>query len=194
MKMDTEPLKSVLAAFERASFETSYDCYDAVLSTVSGTARPAGRVVKIRIFDDRGFLFFSNRESRASRHIMEIPHAALCFFWPWVHEQMRVQGRIEIVSDDVSDAAFAALTRGRQLTAWASLQSHPLSSREELMERYHETDQRYLNRDVPRPPHWGGYRLVPDRIEFWKQGDDDLHDRTLWRRIPTGWNSELLFP
>lgn len=194
MILHEEPLISVLAALERASANAPFDSYTCTLSTVSGNARPAGRVILVRVVDERGFVFFSNRESRAGRHIMEIPHAALCFHWPWIGEQMRVQGRIELVADDVSDRFFEALPRDRQLTAWASLQSHPLSSRGELMQRYREMTERYEGRNVPRPPYWGGYRMVPDRIEFWKEREAELHERRLWTRGPDGWRCEMLFP
>lgn len=192
--MHEEPLISVLATLDRASTHAPFESYACTLSTVSGNARPAGRIIHVRVVDERGFVFFSNRESSAGRHIMEIPQAALCFFWPWIGEQMRVQGRIELVADDVSDEFFESLPRDRKLTAWASLQSHPLSSRGELMQRYRETKERYEGRDVPRPPYWGGYRMVPDRIEFWKAGESDLHERVLWMRGPDGWRGEMLFP
>ena len=125
----------------------------------------------VRTADEHGFVFFTNYRSRKAREIEENPAGGLCFYWPWLDEQVRAEGRLEKVSPAESDRYFATRPRGSRIGAWASAQSEPLSNRSDLEKpRYFDVERQYQGAVVPRPPHWGGYRLTPDRIEFWKAG------------------------
>jgi pyridoxamine 5'-phosphate oxidase len=152
------------------------------------------RIVLLKALDDSGFVFFTSHESRKARELAANPRAALCFHWPTLGAQVRVEGPVERVSDLESDAYFATRPRESQLGAWASRQSAALSSRAELEERFADTAARFANGAVPRPDTWGGYRLRPERIEFWTAGDHRLHDRRLYTRQGGGWVVTRLFP
>ena len=138
----------------------------------------------------------STRTTRAARasDIAANPRAALTFYWPWLNEQVRAEGTLARIAPEESDAYFATRERGRQLGAWASAQSRPIASREALMAQVAEVEARFAGRDVPRPPHWGGYRLTPARIEFWKDGAFRLHDRFVYERSGDGWTVTRLSP
>jgi len=139
-------------------------------------------------------VFFTNYDSRKGRELTENPHAALCFYWASLDEQIRIEGQVSRVSADESDAYFAARPRGSQLGAWASDQSQVLASRETLEEKYREVERRFDAQVVQRPPFWGGFRLAPSRIEFWYGRPDRLHDRVLYIRESSGWRIERLYP
>ncbi|MCS6851034.1 MAG: pyridoxamine 5'-phosphate oxidase [Gemmataceae bacterium] len=164
------------------------------LATASPTGRPATRMVLLRGLDDRGLSFFTNYLSRKGRELAANPWAALLFFWPQLARQVRVEGRVEVVSPAESDAYFRTRPRGSQLSAWASPQSEVVSGRDVLEARIQELDRQYAGREVPRPPHWGGYRVVPECFEFWQGGDHRLHDRFRYRRDADGWRIDRLAP
>jgi pyridoxamine 5'-phosphate oxidase len=167
---------------------------DAVaLATATSDGAPSVRMVLLKSADDRGFVFVSNYESRKGRELAENPRAALLFYWPELGRQVRVEGTVERVSDAESDAYFATRPRGAQLAANASRQSEPLDSREALEARFAELDAAHPG-EVPRPPHWGGYRLVPDTFEFWEHRDNRLHDRLRYRLDGERWATERLAP
>jgi pyridoxamine 5'-phosphate oxidase len=183
--MSADPIARFRALFEKAQAVEPYDATAMTLATADERGRPAARMVLLKGADERGFVFFTNRESRKGRELEANPFAALCIHWPASEQQVRIEGRVERVSDAESDAYFASRPRESQLGAWASHQSAPLSSREELEARVRELDARWPAA-IPRPPHWGGYRLVPDRIELWFAGAGRLHDRFAYERDGDG--------
>ena len=164
------------------------------LATAGADARPSVRHVLLRAADDRGFVFYTNHESRKGRQLAENPHAALVVLWRELDRQVSVAGLVDLIDDDESDAYFAARPRGAQIGAWASPQSAVLDDRGELDRRVADAEARFRDRGVPRPPHWGGYRLVPASFEFWQGRAFRLHDRFRYEREPAGWRVERLAP
>src|ERR687887_1466544 len=142
------------------------------LATADGDGRPSVRMVLLKEADERGFVFFTGYESRKGGELAANPRASILFYWDPLGRQVRVEGRVERVPEPESDAYFATRPRGAQLAAWASHQSRPLESRDELERRFAELEREYDGRAVPLPPHWGGFRLRPDRIEFWQHRDN----------------------
>jgi pyridoxamine 5'-phosphate oxidase len=187
------PIVEFLNAVERADAH-KVDTAPAALATADAQGRPSVRIVLVRGADERGFVFHTNYESRKGRELAVNAEASLCFYWPTLDEQIRIEGPVERLPAAESDAYFAQRPRGSQLGAWASAQSDPLPSRETLEEKYREIEQRYDGRDVPRPPFWGGYRLTPRRIEFWYGRPDRLHDRVEYVRDGETWRIERLYP
>jgi pyridoxamine 5'-phosphate oxidase len=164
------------------------------LATVSPDGNPSVRIVLLKGVDERGFVFYTNLDSRKGRELIATPRAALCFYWPAIDTQIRIEGAVEPVTDAEADAYFASRARESQIGAWASLQSETLASRAELLGRVAEVEKLYANKPVPRPPHWTGRRVIPKRIEFWHAGEFRLHDRTLYERDGDGWTLRRLFP
>lgn len=164
------------------------------LATADAQGHPSVRMVLLKRADENGFVFYTNCESRKGAQIAENAEVALCFYWHAIERQVRIEGTAERVPDDEADAYFASRDRDSQVGAWASLQSQPLDSREALMERVAEFDEKYKGGDVPRPPHWSGYRVAPNRMEFWQQGEHRLHDRFCFERDGDGWTVTRLFP
>jgi pyridoxamine 5'-phosphate oxidase len=164
------------------------------LATATPEGLPSARIVLLKGFDERGFTFFSNYDSRKGRELAENPTAALVFFWVQLERQVRIEGQVERVTDQESDAYHASRPRGSQLGAWTSWQSEVIAGREVLEERLHEFTERFGEGPVPRPPHWGGYRLVPEVIEFWQSRPNRLHDRLRYRKTAGGWIIERLSP
>jgi pyridoxamine 5'-phosphate oxidase len=188
-----DPITEFLNAAERARAH-QVDTAPVVLATASAQGTPSARMVLLRGADARGFAFFTNFNSRKGRELTVNPHAALCFHWATLDEQIRIEGPVERLPDSESDAYFASRPRGSQLGAWASDQSQPLPSRETLEERYREVERRFDDGPVPRPPFWGGFRLVPNRMEFWYGRPDRLHDRVVYVRDGELWRIERLYP
>ena len=166
------------------------------LATVDADGLPDVRMVLLKGFDARGFVFYTNFESAKGREILSTKKAAMGFHWKSLRRQVRVRGAIEIVSDAEAEAYYASRARGSRIGAWASQQSRPLESRAILEERVAELTRTYEDKDIPRPPHWSGFRVVPTQIEFWADGRHRLHDRAVYRR-PTPdaeWTVERLYP
>lgn len=166
------------------------------LATASRDGRPAARTVLLKGVDARGFVFFTNFDSRKGQHLRENPQAALLFLWKTLRHQVqaKVEGRVERVSDEEADAYFASRPRMSQLGAWASLQSQTLDSRETFEKRLADYEREFAGGEVPRPPHWGGFRVVPDRIEFWYGAEFRLHERHCYERVDGTWVKRLLYP
>ena len=187
------PITEFLNAVERANAH-HVDTTPAALATADISGRPAVRIVLIRGVDERGFVFHTNYTSRKGRELDANPHAALCFYWPTLDEQIRIEGTVARLPPEESDAYFHGRPRGSQLGAWASQQSGVLASRETLEAKYREIEERFRDQPVERPPFWGGYRLAPERIEFWYGRPDRLHDRVLYSRSGDGWQIARLYP
>jgi len=164
------------------------------LATADASGRPAVRMVLLKGHGPEGFVFYTNRESRKADDLAGNPAAALLFHWKSLRRQIRIEGPVTDVSDAEADAYFATRSRDSQLGAWASDQSRPLASREAFEARFEDMRERFEGGDVPRPPHWSGYRVVPERIEFWQDRAHRLHERRLFTRTANGWNQGLLYP
>lgn len=164
------------------------------LATADATGHPSARVVLLKHVDERGFVFYTNYRSRKGRELLANPHAALCFWWPPLETQVRVEGHTETVSVEEADAYFASRARESQIGAWASQQSETLASAEALARAVAEAERRFERSPVPRPPHWSGFRIVPGRIEFWRARAFRLHERELYERDGEGWRVRRLFP
>lgn len=164
------------------------------LATADASGRPSARVVLLRGVDERGLAFYTNRESRKGDELRENPRAAVALHWWELGRQVRAEGDIVQVSDEESAAYWRTRPRASQLAGWASPQSQPLADRSDLDTRVAEAERRFHVSDVPLPAFWGGYRLVPDMIEFWSHRDDRLHDRIRFSRSATGWQRVRLAP
>jgi pyridoxamine 5'-phosphate oxidase len=192
----TDPFEQFGEWFREAAAAVPVDPNAMVLSTVGAEGRPSSRVVLLKGFDASGFVFYGNLESRKFRELRAHPWAALNFHWKPLERQVRIEGRVTQVADPEADAYFATRPRGSQIGAWASRQSEPLSSRAVLEAAVKEVEARYAGQNVPRPPYWSGFRLAPDRIEFWKSAPFRLHDREVFRRASPDapWTVERLYP
>ncbi|MCB2410790.1 pyridoxamine 5'-phosphate oxidase [Hymenobacter lucidus] len=166
------------------------------VSTVNAAGQPSARVVLLKgLPDDAGFLFYTNYDSRKGHDLSERPLAALTFFWPGLERQVRVEGRVEKAPAELSDAYFQSRPRGSQIGAWASPQSQIIGNREELEAQEKAIEQRYEGQDpLPRPAHWGGYIVRPERVEFWQGRPSRLHDRIVYERAGQGWTLSRLAP
>jgi pyridoxamine 5'-phosphate oxidase len=164
------------------------------LATANLEGKPSVRMVLLKSHSETGFVFFTNYESRKSAELLENPNAALLFHWSVLQRQIRIEGIVEKVSESESDAYFASRGRGSQIGAWASKQSQELSSKRELETRVREVEERFAGQEISRPPHWGGFRLKPERIEFWQGKANRLHDRIIFSRSADSWSAERFYP
>ncbi|TML69053.1 MAG: pyridoxamine 5'-phosphate oxidase [Actinobacteria bacterium] len=188
-----DPLVQFRAWFAEA--EAACPCAGAMtLATVGSDGSPSARIVLLRALDERGFVFFSNRASRKGRELTTNPRAALVFHWWELGRQVRVEGLVEEVEQADSDAYWRARPRPSRIAAWASPQSRPIASRRVLDDLYAEAEAQFGDGDVPLPPFWGGYRVLPETVELWLHRDNRLHDRLRYTRDDVGWRGERLAP
>lgn len=191
---DADPIELFQAWFDAASESGILLPESAALATATPQAVPSVRMVLLKAFDQRGFVFFTNYGSQKARELDANPEAALCLHWAVLQRQVRVSGPVRRTSLEESAAYFGTRDKGSQIGAWASTQSRPLPAREELEERVAEYRTRFADAEIPLPPFWGGYRLSPRRMEFWQGRADRLHDRLVFTRGGDGWSTERLYP
>lgn len=164
------------------------------LATVGANGQPSIRTVLLRGIDERGFVFFTNSQSRKGEQMTGNPQVAITFYWDAWAEQVHVEGRVEVIPDSESDEYWKTRARLSQIGAWASAQSRPLADREEFMSSVAEIEKRFEGQDVPRPPHWFGYRVVPHRIELWSGREGRLHERFVYEPDGETWTKQMLYP
>jgi pyridoxamine 5'-phosphate oxidase len=192
---DRNPIEQFRTWFDEVLTSNLHEPNAMVLATATLDGRPSARVVLLKGFDERGFVFYTNYEGRKGEELETNPHCALLFYWGELERQVRVEGRVRRVPDKESDAYFAGRPRGSQLGAWASEQSRPVGDRGALEHRLRELEAEYEGREVPRPPFWGGYRVEPETIEFWQGRENRLHDRLVYLRSEDGgWRRGRLQP
>ena len=192
--MTTDPFPIFEAWYAEARASEINDSNAMALATVDAEGRPSMRMVLLKGHDRRGFVFYTNLESRKAGEVLRNPHVALLFHWKSLRRQVRIEGPASRVTDGEGDAYFASRARESQLGAWASDQSRPLDSRETFEARYQAVAERFKGLDIPRPPHWSGFRVTAERIEFWQDRAHRLHERRLFTRNSDGWSEGLLYP
>jgi pyridoxamine 5'-phosphate oxidase len=191
--MVEDPIEIFRKLYEKAS-QSCVEPDAMVLSTVDPDGRPSGRYVLLKAVDHRGFVFYTNFESRKARALIANPHASLCFYWAPLDKQIRIEGHVERVMDNEADAYFATRPRDSQIGAWASQQSAMLESATVLAERVAAARARFADGDITRPPFWSGFRVVPTSIEFWTRDPARLHVRERFDRLNDQWTRSLLYP
>jgi pyridoxamine 5'-phosphate oxidase len=190
----TDPLALFDQWFAEARVSEINDPEAMALATADAAGQPSVRMVLLKGHGADGFVFYTNEQSAKGEQLEANPRAALLFHWKSRRRQVRIEGRVERVTSSEADAYFASRARDSQLGAWASDQSRPLDSRETFEQRFEQVASRFEGQEVPRPPHWGGYRVIPVRIEFWSDRPHRLHERRLFTRTEGGWTEGLLYP
>lgn len=189
-----DPFALFDAWYAEARTSEPNDANAMALATADAAGRLGLRMVLLKGHGPEGFVFYTNQESRKADDLDDNARAALLFHWKSLRRQIRIEGPVTGVTDAEADAYFATRSRDSQLGAWASDQSRPLDARATFEARFDEVAARFAGRDVPRPPHWSGYRVAPERIEFWQDRAHRLHERRLFTRTPSGWDEGLLYP
>ncbi len=192
--VDRDPLKQFARWFDEALAAGEEEANAMVLATATPEGRPSARVVLLKAVEGGGFVFYTNRESRKGGELLSNPSAALVFFWPTLERQVRIEGTVHEVSRDESRSYFESRPRESRIGAWASAQSRVITSREELEESFARLAREFGDGDIPLPAHWGGFRLMPDRIEFWQGRPNRLHDRIRFVLEGTAWTIRRLSP
>jgi pyridoxamine 5'-phosphate oxidase len=190
----TDPFALFDAWYAEARAAEINDSNAMALATAGARGRPSVRMVLLKGHGSDGFVFYTNREGRKAAELAANPQAALLFHWKSLRRQVRIEGPVSLAGDAESDAYFASRSRDSQLGAWASDQSRPLADRETFEARFAEMQARFEGSDVPRPPHWGGYRVAPETIEFWQDRAHRLHERRVFTRSGEGWTEGMLYP
>lgn len=193
-KLVDDPFMQFLVWFEEAQKAGTTEPNAMVLSTVSRDGRPSSRIVLLKGIENHTFQFFTNYNSRKGREMEETSYVALNFFWEKLERQVRIEGRVEKASTAVSDEYFHSRPIGSQIGAWASPQSEPVENRQVIEERQKLFEEKFKNGVIPRPPHWGGYNVVPDRFEFWQGRQNRLHDRFIYTKSKDIWGLSRLAP
>ncbi|MFL6058608.1 MAG: pyridoxamine 5'-phosphate oxidase [Rubrobacteraceae bacterium] len=191
---DPDPIAQFRRWFDTALVADLHEPNAMTLATATPEGRPSARIVLLKGFDERGFVFYTSYEGRKSEEIEANPRCALVFYWGELERQVRVEGHVSRIPEEESDEYFGSRPRGSQLGAWASEQSRPVGGREALEERLRNLEAEYEAREVRRPPFWGGYRVEPEVIEFWQGRENRLHDRLVYRRSGGSWRRERLQP
>jgi pyridoxamine 5'-phosphate oxidase len=192
--MTVEPFVKFAQWFAEAEESEPNDPNAMILATATAAGKPSARTVLLKAWDERGFVFYTNLESRKSVEIKENPNAALLFHWKSRRRQIRIEGQVALVEDTQADAYYATRPRGSRLGAWASAQSRPLKDRETFERDLANVEARVPDETIPRPPFWSGWRLRPDHFEFWQDQQYRLHDRLTFARTTTGWLPGRLYP
>lgn len=192
--MNIDPIVRFSQWLSEAEATEPNDPNAVAVATANAAGRPSLRMVLLKGVSSDGFVFYTNQQSRKADELLVNPQAAMLFHWKSLRRQVRVEGAVTRVSDAEADAYFATRGRTSRLGAWASDQSRPLADRGELERRLGEATARFADTEVPRPPHWSGYRVAPERVEFWSDGAHRLHNRELFVRNATGWTMSLLYP
>ena len=194
-EVDPNPVKQFALWFQQAVDAQLLEPNAMTLATVDANSQPSARIVLLKNFDERGFVFFTNYDSLKGRQLAENPQAALVFWWGELERQVRIEGSVEKVSDSESDSYFYSRPQGSQLGAWASPQSQLIDSREALDHKLGQLQKQYQEQKIPRPSHWGGFRVIPRVIEFWQGRPNRLHDRICYRFIEENtWSLKRLAP
>jgi pyridoxamine 5'-phosphate oxidase len=189
-----ERFRSVYALAEKLDRSIIPEPNAMSLGTIGNRDQPYVRIVLLKAFDERGFVFYTSYDGKKGRQLLAHPRASLCFYWAPLSIQVRIEGRVTKVSDEEADAYFATRERGSQIGAWASRQSEPLETPTALDERIAKYEKEFEGKTVPRPDYWSGFRVWPERIEFWKGKPNRLHERHLYTRDGEGWLIETLYP
>ena len=192
--MASDPLQIFAEWLEEARASEPNDPGAMALATADATGKPSVRMVLLKGHGPDGFIFYTNEQSAKGNQLGVNPRAALLFHWKSLRRQVRIEGPVQRVDKSQADSYFATRSRDSQLGAWASDQSRPLDNRSTFEQRYDQAKQRFEGGDVPRPPHWGGYRVAPQSIEFWTDRPHRLHERRLFVRDGEGWTEGLLYP
>ena len=194
MSLLTEAIARIKELLDEAKASDLREPTAMSVATVDEAGKPAVRTVLLKHLDESGLVFFTNRKSRKGRHLQAVPYAAVCIYFQQAHQQIQVDGKVVTVSDEQADGYWQTRPRASQIGAWASRQSEVLDTRQQLYDRVNRCEKEFAGTDVPRPDHWGGYRVIPERIEFWSGHPDRLNQREQYSLDNGEWSKTQLYP